>query len=179
MQSLLRPCCLSCFSSLFGCGVVSWLHIAVCWAAICAQAFLRFPLLSFLPSHLYIKMAWTGSEAELVGDSVAGGESPRAADVELVSSSEAWELVPIKKEVKVETTVDELATLLQSVVNIVEDDVDFSPDPPREAEGETTSNQLPSEPKEPDVSPAADNQPAAEPMTAADTPPLDDTAAPQ
>ena len=76
-------------------------------------------------------MAWTGSEAELVGDSVAGGESPRASDVELLSSSEAWELVPIrKKEVKVETTVDDLATSLQSV-NIVEDDVDFFPDPPK------------------------------------------------
>ena len=74
--------------------------------------------------------------------------------------------------------MDDLATSLQSV-NIVEDGVDFSPDPPKEAEGETTSNQQPSEPKEPDVSPATDNPPAAEPMTAADPPPTDDAAASQ
>ena len=74
--------------------------------------------------------------------------------------------------------MDDLATSLQSV-NIVEDDVDFSPDPPKETEGGTTSNQQPSEPKEPDVSPATDNQPAAEPMTAADPPPTDDAAASQ
>ena len=71
-----------------------------------------------------------------------------------------------------------LATSLRSV-NIVEDDVDFSPDPLKEAEGGITCNQQPSKPKEPDVSPATDNQLAAEPMTAADTPPMDDTAAPQ
>ena len=123
-------------------------------------------------------MAWTGSEAEIVGDSVAGGDSPRASDVELVSSSEAWELVPTKKEVKTEpeTTVDDLATSLQAV-NIIEDEVDFSPDPPKEAEGSTTSNQQPSEPKEPDVSPATDNPSADKPMTAADPPPTDDAAA--
>ena len=74
---------------------------------------MRFPLFSFLSSHPSHQdgLDWHGSEAELVGDSVAGGDTPRASDVELVSSSEAWELVPIKKEVKVETTVDELGHL--------------------------------------------------------------------
>ena len=136
--------------------------------------------LCFLSSHPISHQDGLDCEAEIVGDSMAGGDSPRASDVELVSSSEAWELVPPKQEVKaeVETMVDDLATSLQSV-NIVKDDIDFSPDPPKEAEGATTSNQQPSEPKEPDVSPATDNPPAAEPMTAADPPPTDDAAASQ
>ena len=74
-----------------------------CYAAIRYQAVFASPRpLPFLstPSFKMAAPSWTGSEAELVGESVAEGDSPKASDVQLVSSSEAWELVPTKKEVK-------------------------------------------------------------------------------
>ena len=108
---------------------------------------------------------WTGSEAELVGCTPAPSGD----------ESSAWEVVA-KEEPKIEESVDELATSLQSVtVTCVEDDVDFSPDPPKE-DGDVTnpSTAPPSEQKEPDVSTSTTEKPTT---ATADDPPATDTTA--
>ena len=134
MQSLLRPCCLSYFSSLFVCVcvVVAWLQLAV---LLCSHL-----LSSCLPSVLscvlcfprsLVGMAaeqtWTGSDVEFVGSSIP----PTDTEVEIVSSSEAWEVVKAEKqEIKEEPAMQELTNTLKSV-SLIEEEADFSPIPPR------------------------------------------------
>ena len=98
-------------------------------------------------------MAWTGSEAELLVESHSEAEVVGGTHAPSREES-VWEVVPTK----------ELSSLQSVTVTCVEDDVDFSTDPPKEVDdGTSASNPLPSEPKEPDASSSA----IADPATAA------------
>ena len=113
MQSLLRPCCLSYFSSLFLCVCVLLWHGCYklfCYAATCVLKLVCVLVISFSsPFSRLSRMAWTGSEPELVG-----------TDAEVDSTSTDWEWVPDKKEVKVEVDeeVSKLADDLNQVIKI-------------------------------------------------------------
>ena len=168
MQSLLRPCCLSYFSSLFVCVVVAWLQLAV---LLCSHL-----LSSCVPSVLscvlcfprsLVGMAaeqtWTGSDVEFVGSSIP----PTDTEVEIVSSSEAWELVKAEKqEIKEEPAMEELTNTLKSV-SLIEDEADFSADPPKEEaeQAPSTATDPPTTADQP-----ADNSTDPTPPPATDTP---------
>ena len=121
------------------------------------------------------EQTWTGSEAEMVGESsVPQSEAEVVPDTPLPSGEEsAWDVVTDKEQVdpdlavKEEEAINKLADDLSQVVNL--DEPDFSTDP--QPQDPLPSNS--SEPKEPDVSsdkavepPPSTDQPAA----ATDTP---------
>ena len=85
-----------------------------------------FPPLSLV--GMAAEQTWTGSDVEFVGSSIP----PTDTEVEIVSSSEAWELVKAEKqEIKEEPAMEELTNTLKSV-SLIEDEADFSADPPKE-----------------------------------------------
>ena len=120
------------------------------------------------------EQTWTGSDVEFVGSSIP----PTDTEVEIVSSSEAWEVVKEEKqEIKEEPAVEELTNTLKSV-SLTEEEADFSANPPKEEaeQAPSTATDPPTTTDQP-----ADNSTDPTPPPAADTPmpPATDTSPPK
>ena len=136
------------------CGLVALSRFAMQPFAIKLFAF-RTLLCTLFPPTSLVEMAaeqtWTGSDVELVGSSIP----PTDTEVEIVSSSEAWEMVKAEKQE------------LKEEPAMVEDEADFSADPRKEE-----AEQAPSTATDPPTTTdqAADNSTDPTPPPATDTP---------
>ena len=116
------------------------------------------------------EQTWTGSDVEFVGSSIP----PTDTEVEIVSSSKAWELVKAEKqEIKEEPAMEELTNTLKSV-SLIEDEADFSADPPKE-EAEQAPSTATNPPTTADQPADNSTDPTPPPATDIPMPPAADT----